>query len=201
MSRAGVGFLGFVLGVATVAALVHFSPEVRHALVGDPDAVPVAATVSDPLAHPLDAAPPADAVAEPVPMPPVAAPPVDPVAPTAMVDAFSGETIDADTLRLEEAARVDDACPGRVGADALTRVEFFAGEPADDTQVFPIDVESDGDVAALFVFRDVAPTVRCTYGDGPDAAVIESPLPPVASCLVEFADDFRIACPSPIDAP
>ena len=201
MSRAGAGVLGFVLGVASVAALVHFSPEVRRALVGDPDAVPVAATVSDPLAHPLDAAPPADAVAAPAPMPPVVAPPVDPDAPTAMVDAFSGETIDADTLRLEEAARIDDACPGRVGATALTRVEFFAGEPADDTQVFPVDVESDGEVAALFVFRDVAPVVRCTYGEGADAAVIESPLPPVPSCLVESRGDVRIACPSPVDAP
>ena len=35
MSRAGAGVLGFVLGVASVAALVHFSPEVRRALVGD----------------------------------------------------------------------------------------------------------------------------------------------------------------------
>lgn len=200
MSRTGAGVLGFVLGAATVAALVHLSPDVRRALVGDPAAVPVAATVSDPLAHPVDATPPAEAVAEPVPEGPVDLPPAD--GEPQMVDAFSGESVDADTLLFERTGRVDDACPRRVGAATLARVEFFAGEPGDDTQVFPIDVESDGAVAALFVFRDgVAPTVRCSYGDGADAAVIESPLPPVPSCLVGMRGDLRIACPSPIDAP
>lgn len=198
MSRAVAGFLGFVVGAATVAAAVHLSPDVRRVLIGGPTAMPVATTVSDPLAHPVDAVPPADAVAEPVPLDPVP-PPMqgDPQ----LVDAMTGEPVDADTLLMEPTGRVDDACPRSVGASALTRVEFFAGEPSDDTQVFPIDVESNGEIAALFVFRDVAPTVRCTYGDGPDAAVIESPLPPVASCLVEFPEPFRIACPSPVDAP
>lgn len=133
---------------------------------------------------------------------PAGAPAGDPPPlPDAVVDALSGAVVDAGTPMPGEPPRSAAACPARVGAAALTRVEFFAGVPADDTQVFPIDVESRGEVAALFVFRGDTTMVRCTYGEGADAAVIESPVAP-PSCLVEGLDGTpRVTCPSPVSPP
>ena len=125
-----------------------------------------------------------------------------PPLPDAVVDALTGEIVDADTPLPGDAPRREAPCPARVGAAPLSRVEFFAGAPSDETQVFPVDVQSRGEVAALFVFRGGGTTVRCTYGADAGAAVIEAPLPARVSCLVEGLDGTpRITCPSPVSAP